>query len=165
MKFTKALLFVALLASICLSLFACDLGGKKMTSLVVDANSYQNTYTVGDTVDFSSIKAVALYNDDSTKELTYADLEISAVSTNVAGTYTVTVSYNKFSVNITITVVGNTEENYEIEGFELPSFVSAFLSATAPSSNPEINYKQAIDTYRVGDDNPFMHYVDVPSGL
>ena len=68
----------AMITCVLFSLVACGGGKLKLESFVVDNSSIKTTYEVGETVDFSGIKAYAKYSDDSlNKTYTFADLTLT----------------------------------------------------------------------------------------
>ena len=76
-----------------------------LSSLTLQAPT-KTSYYVGDAVSTSGMKVTAVYSDNSTKDVT-SDATVSGLSTDSAGTKTVTVSYGGKSAtfNITVTAV------------------------------------------------------------
>ncbi len=95
--FTKAVAMLLIL-SIVFSIGACDFlkGSLELKSFTVDQRSVKTEWFIGETVDFSGIKAEAIYSDASLNhtytfdELTFSNLE---GITDTSGKKTVTVSF------------------------------------------------------------------------
>ena len=92
------ILSVALIFTLVFALCSCDLfgGSLKLESFTVDRSTIKTVYNVGEAVDFSGIKAVVKYSDESLNtEYTAADLTVSYDEdiTATVGTKTVTVSF------------------------------------------------------------------------
>ena len=110
-RLVATVLVTAMLASL---LASCNFGGSlKLESFSVDRNSVKTEYFIGESIDFTGIKAYATYNDSSlNKTYTYAELTISYDDdiTATTGTKTVKVSFNDphldtvQSANVIITV-------------------------------------------------------------
>lgn len=151
----KRKLLILLLALLVLStsLASCK-GNKEIISLkIVEGLSYE--VTVGATPDYSKVKATAEYNDETTKDLTGADLTFSTIDTSKAGTQKLTITYSGFSITVDITVKASAQqpgddEPYSVEGATLPTSIANFLSKSFSE-----NFKDREATYKVGDDNPF----------
>ena len=110
-RLVATVLVTAMLASL---LASCNFGGSlKLESFSVDRNSVKTEYFIGESIDFTNIKAYATYNDSSlNKTYTYSELTISYDDdiTATTGTKTVKVSFNDphldtvQSANVIITV-------------------------------------------------------------
>ena len=81
-NFTRLLATILTLAMM-FSMVACNFSGQfsgslKLESFIIDPNSYKAEYVVGETVDFTGIKAIVKYNDETlNKTYTAADLTIA----------------------------------------------------------------------------------------
>ena len=95
--FSKILL-IMLVFSMVLSTASCSIfgGSLKLESFTVDRSSVKTVYVVGEPIDFSGIRATAIYSDETlSKVYTYDELTISyeVGITNTPGQKTVTVSF------------------------------------------------------------------------
>ncbi|MBQ7344300.1 MAG: bacterial Ig-like domain-containing protein [Clostridia bacterium] len=103
--FSKILLII-LVFSMVLSAASCTLigGSLKLESFTVDRSSVKTVYVVGEPIDFSGIKATAVYSDETlSKVYTYDELTISYEIgiTDTPGQKTVTVSFDDPHLNTT----------------------------------------------------------------
>lgn len=74
-------------------------------SIKVVEGSVPTQVNIGATPDFSGIKVLVTFDDQTTKEIGFADVKISSVDTTTEGSKNVTVSYEGFSAKFEITVV------------------------------------------------------------
>lgn len=153
----KLILFTLIVLTLCLAFVSC--GGEKAVTKI---NIYEGLATVLDlnaTPDYSAVKATVTYNDNTTKEVTGADLTFSTIDTSTPGDKTLTISYDGYSYSITIKVQGTSlddggnddevdEIGHEIMGAVLPNNLVAF-----GANAQRFEIKNA--TYKVGDANPF----------
>lgn len=149
----KLILFTLIVLTLCLAFVSC--GGEKAVTKI---NIYEGLATVLDlnaTPDYSAVKATVTYNDNTTKEITGADMTFSTIDTSTPGDKTLTISYDGYSYNVTIKVQGtslddgNVNENgHEIMGAILPDNLVAF------NTNAQ-RFQIKNSTYKVGDANPF----------
>ena len=84
-------------------LVACS-GDKEIVGIQLVKEGFPYEVTVGTTPDYSNVKANIQYNDETTKEVTGADLTFSTIDTSKTGTQELTVTYQGFSITVTITV-------------------------------------------------------------
>ena len=77
----------------------------KITSISVVAGSVPTEVEVGQTPDFSGIKVKVSYDDNTSKEIGYADVKLSALDTATAGAKTVTVTYGDYKTTFSINVI------------------------------------------------------------
>lgn len=116
-KLTRLFATIIILAMM-FAFASCDLfktsGSLKLESFIVNPASIKTEYEVGESIDFSGIKATAKYNDSSlNKEYTFAELTITYADdiTATTGSKQVTVSFMdphlnvKQETKVTITVV------------------------------------------------------------
>ena len=151
----KRKLLILTVALLILSMsFASCTGNKEIVSLkIVEGLSYE--VSVGATPDYSKVKAKVEYNDETTKDLTAADLTFGTIDTSKAGTQKLTITYSGFSITVDITVKapaqqGGGDEPYSVEGAEISKALTKFLSKSFSG-----NFKDREAIYKVGDDNPF----------
>lgn len=158
MKKLKTLLPLLLILCFTLLFVACDMGSRAVEKISVDTTGVKVTYTVGETVDFTGLKVILHYNDNTTETIGLSDVvTIDPVSTDKAGQVTVTVRYDKFAATFPITVKEEKpidDEKVQIDVFSEPAFVTAFRGIIGVTAG-EGSYKNTI-TYRVGAANGFV---------
>lgn len=88
-----------------LTLASCldGIANKKVTGIQILSGA-PSEVTVGETPDFSNLKAKVTYNDGETKEVGYADVTISAIDTSKVGKVEYSITYGGYSAKVTITV-------------------------------------------------------------
>ena len=143
------LLVILLTLAMMIPFASCNLfnkGSLKLESFTVVRTSIKTEYEIGEAIDFSGIKAIAKYNDETlNKEYTFAELTITYPQdiTATVGTKQVTVSFNdphlgvKQETTVSITVVDNQSNKPAIK---LESFV---VDTTSIKTQYEIG--EAID--------------------
>ncbi|MBR7117060.1 MAG: bacterial Ig-like domain-containing protein [Clostridia bacterium] len=103
----KKRIFVSILLvlTLMLTLVSCfdGIANKKVESIQILSGA-PSEVTVGETPDLSSLKAKITYNDGETKEVGYADVTISPIDTSKAGKVEYTITYDGYSIPVTITV-------------------------------------------------------------
>ncbi len=101
----KRKLLILTIAMLLLStlLVACS-GDKEIVGIQLVKESFPYEVTVGTTPDYSNVKANIQYNDETTKEVTGADLTFSTIDTSKVGTQELTITYEGFSITVTVTV-------------------------------------------------------------
>lgn len=101
----KIFVSILLILAAMLALSSCfdSIANKKVDSIQIISGA-PTEVEVGKTPDFSALKAKITYNDGTTKEVGYADVEISAIDTSKAGKVEYTISYDGGSTKVTITV-------------------------------------------------------------
>ncbi|MBQ7356767.1 MAG: bacterial Ig-like domain-containing protein [Clostridia bacterium] len=101
----KIFISVLLVLTAMLTLASCldGIANKKVTGIQILSGA-PSEVTVGETPDFSNLKAKVTYNDGETKEVGYADVTISAIDTSKAGKVEYTLSYDGGSIKGMITV-------------------------------------------------------------
>ena len=104
----KKRIIVLILSILTLTLFvtACtdNTTDAAVKSIEIVNGSVATECNVGDTLDFSGIKVKVTYEDDTTKEIGYSDVQISPVDTSTAGEKTVTVTYGEATAEFKVTV-------------------------------------------------------------
>lgn len=93
-----------LVIAMMLGLASCGDDGKKISALTVTDGSIITEYTVGDTPDFSGIKAVVSYDDGTAETVTADKLTVGTVDTSTAGKKELSVKYDGFETKVEITV-------------------------------------------------------------
>jgi len=105
MKKLRFLLPLLLILCFALLFVACDMGGRAVEKISVDTTGVKITYTVGEKVDFTGLKVVLHYNDNTTESIALSDeVTIDPVSTDKAGRVDVTVRWGEFTATFPITV-------------------------------------------------------------
>ena len=116
--FKNTLKFIPLLVlSVILAFTATSCGGSlTMTELVVDESAIEDSYYVGDTVDFSAATFSVKLNDGSSRDVAYANVKVLlgkdleditenlSKITETAGTKKVTFSYEGLTYEVTVKV-------------------------------------------------------------
>lgn len=101
----KILLSVVFVMILTLALVACQ-GDKAAKSLSV-IEGLKTEYQVNEVPDFSGIKVLVTYNDESTKEVGYSELTITPLDTSVVGDAKITISYDGVKLDVNVTVKGS----------------------------------------------------------
>ncbi|MBE6619517.1 MAG: hypothetical protein E7626_07050 [Ruminococcaceae bacterium] len=126
------------------------LGIKSVTIDQSSVNGGKVSVLVGTKIDFTKVKAIVTYTDDSKDTVSAANgLEIGSVDTYATGKQTLKVKYKGVEGTLNITV--NTPP-YEIDDVELPASLSAFA---VNKTSSKFKVQNASARYKVGDDNPF----------
>ena len=97
----KILILILSILTLTICITACTdnvIDGVVKSIEIVDG-SVATECQVGDTLDFSGIKVKITYEDGTTKEIGYSDVQISPVDTSTAGEKTVTVTYDPMKTN------------------------------------------------------------------
>ena len=158
MKTAKILLPLLLIVCMCACITACAVGGKAVEKIGVDISGVKTTYNVGETVDFTGLKVILYYNDNTQETIPLSDaVTVDPISTETAGRFNVTVHDLGFSATFPIEVKEEVivdPDEVRMDSFSVPAFVLAFNAAVGVTEG-EGSYKQTI-AYRVGDDNGFV---------
>ena len=101
----KIFVSVLLVLALALTLASCfdNIANKKVESIQIVSGA-PSEVTVGETPDFSGLKAKVTYNDGTVKEVGFADVTVSAINTSKVGKVEYTVTYEGYSVTLSITV-------------------------------------------------------------
>ena len=155
-RFLKATISTLLILSLVFSLVAC---GKdeddKVTveSIKIVEGTYPTSLEVGETPDLSALKIEVKYSDGTTKEIGYAELTVSAIDTSKDSVQKLEVTFEGVTVSVNITV-GNPNADTYIYDIKLPQNLVS-------RDSYKKNFNDATLPYYVGDDNPYIFYVDV----
>lgn len=169
----KLIMVVAAFAMI-LSLASCG-GSLKLESFTVDLTSIKTTYLVGEEIDFSGIKAVAKYSDESLNKIyTYNELKITYADdiTATEGTKEVTVSFEdpnlgvtqqaKVAIQVVTDISVGGDEPIVAVMFEKPSALTQFNSANENAGTKKYGeagfngqFYKGGKTYVIGNENEF----------
>ncbi len=176
-KLLSLFLTLTVLLSTVATFASCFTGGLEFRSFTVDGSTVKTQYEVGDEIDFSAIKVIIRYSDETqNKTLTYSDLtvEYPANFTSAAGTYTVVVKYEdplfdnairEHSFGVIVADEGSAPlEGAIVSGFSAPQAYIEYLnsknsagSAAYGDANFEGQFfSDSNAIYYVGDDNPFI---------
>lgn len=172
---SRIILFIAIFAMV-LSLASCKPEGSlKLESFTIDRTSIKMNYLVGEEIDFSGIKAIARYSDETLDKIyTYNELTIFYAEdiTATAGDKEVTVSFNdphlnvkqeaKITIKVTEPIVDDGTKKLVAVQFEKPVALTRFDSANANAGSIKYGetgfYGQFAvggKTYVVGNENEF----------
>ena len=100
----KIFLAVILVLTLMLSLVACKPKGQKEVQTLKVLEGIKSEYQLNETPDFSGLKVLVTYNDQTTKEVGYSDVKISGLDTSVAGDAKITITYENKSTTVNVTV-------------------------------------------------------------
>ncbi len=102
----RILLPVLLLLTVILALSSCfnSIANKKVQSITVLSGAPAEV-EVDKTPDFSGIQLEVSYNDNTKKTVGFSDITVSSIDTSRVGKKTYTVTYDGFSIELTINVV------------------------------------------------------------
>ncbi len=150
----KKVLIAIFAITLIISFNAC-IGDRAVVELVV-TEGIKDSYELNEVPDFSGIKAIATYNDDTTAEIGADKLTISPLDTSTAGSKLIKITYEGYTIDIAVTVKGVTFDPTKL----------SILSATLPDSIAKFNvskesYINKDYCYAVGDDNPFIFKLNV----
>lgn len=174
-KLTKIILVIAVFAMVIAFAACTPKGALELKSFTVDRTSIKTNYLIGEDIDFSGIKAIAKYSDESLNKIyTYNELTITYAEdiTATEGDKEVVVSFNdphlnkkqETKVTIKVTkepVVDETNPLIAVQ-FEKPSSLTQFDSTNATAG--QIKYGEAgfygqfavgNKTYVIGNENEF----------
>lgn len=147
-------LTLVMVLSLTFAFVACD-SELDVTKIELMDGSFNAEYTVGATVDLSSAKIKVTFSDGTHKEVALtADMLNKAIDTSAAGEATYTITYKGVITTVTIKVVNPKE--YEIETFELPTYITNALAVAATEGTEDANFKVANRLYEVGNANAFL---------
>ena len=169
----KIISVIAVLA-ITLASFASCGGSLKLESFTVDRTSIKTSYIVGEKIDFSGIKAIAKYSDESLNKIyTYDELTITYAEdiTATVGEKEVSVSFDDPNLNIkqetkvkiTVTADGVSDgEPLIAVQFEKPQGMTQFDSANSDAGKLSYGtsgffgqFALGNQTYVIGNENEF----------
>ena len=100
----KLILIMLLIFALTVTLASCTNDEKKVSELTVIEDTITKEYTVGDTPDFSGIKAVISYSDGTAETVGSDKLTVGAIDTSTPGEKQLSVKFGNFEKKITITV-------------------------------------------------------------
>lgn len=161
--YSIALMMVAVFSSVLLT--AC--GDPEPTKLEIVATSVENPTLVNQPHDLSGLKVVVTYDNGDKKTVDKNnDMTITPINVNQLGEQTLTVKYLGLTATLKVEVVATEGDLYSILGFNKPKFQTdwAFArlqhtdnSATADFDETELNFVDRTQSYKVGDENPFIY--------
>ena len=101
----KIFISILLVLTVMLTFVSCfnGIANKKVNSIQI-ISGVPTEVTVGETPDFSALKAKVTYNDGEIKEVGYDDVIVSSIDTSKAGKVNYFITYDGYSVPLTITV-------------------------------------------------------------
>lgn len=125
-------------------------------ALVVDEETVQKTFVIGDVYNAKTAKVYAKVSDTKRFELAPAEYTVSELNLQQEGAQTLTYSYSGFNVSVNVYVYHSIYETYEIAGYQAPEFVGTHNSQKAEQTNKEKEFADRTQTYKVGYENPFV---------
>jgi hypothetical protein len=128
-----------------------------VASVSIVPGSVPSSVKVGDEYDVLGIKVEVTYTDGTRKYVSLSGLtSVSTLDTSVAGEHTLTVEYLGHEASYTVTVVdtGASAVDGMIFGAMLPDTLIA-------RDTYKKNFKDSDNIYVVGDDNPYILYLNV----
>ena len=168
--YSIALMMVAVFSSVLLT--AC--GNPEPVKLEIVASSVESPTVVTRPHDLSGLKVIVTYDDGSKETVAKNnDMTITPINVNQLGTQTLTVKYLGLTATLPIEVVATEGDLYSIIGFDKPTFQTdwefARLTHTNNDATPdfdetELNFADTTQTYKVGDENPFV-YLPIITGI
>lgn len=162
-KFFSTTLILVLMLTLVLT--SC---GKKKVQTIEMLEGFKFEYTIGETPDFSGVKAKIVYNDGTSIEVGSSELTFGTLDTATPGKKDVSVTYGGFTQNFTVTVSNSSVDVgaktlQSIEYFEgLPGkvYVGDILNFDAikiVANYVDANGKQTEETISVGANKNIKH--------
>lgn len=169
-KFLILLMVVLAISCVLTSCFQ----GQKAAEKIEIKSGFKYEYDLNETPDFSGVKVVITYNDETTEEVGADKLTISALDTSTPGKKTVTIKFGDASLPVEVTVKGATVDNGgnndgnddNNDGNEEQKPAYTIWGASLPESlkgleNKKVNFLDKTQGYVVGDDNPYVLTLDL----
>lgn len=100
----KKFLSLALLLILTVTLLLTGCRGQKQVQSIEITEGLKTEYTIGDTPDFSGVKAIVTYNDGSTENVEASQLTFGTIDTSTAGKKNLIVGYKSFSTSFEVVV-------------------------------------------------------------
>ena len=154
-KTSKILLCLMLgltLMATCLVLTAC--GEPKIKSMDVKSGTLTTTVVQNETLDTSNLVVIFTYDDNSTKEVAAADLEIGTIDTSTAGNKNLSIVYNDETFTIVIKVVPSISDTFMVASLT-SQLLTDFNSNKSAQVNKQEEFYGLTQPIYVGDDNAF----------
>lgn len=145
----KRILFGLVLLSVILLSFASCIGDRAVKDLVI-TEGLKLEYELGETPDFSAVRAKVIYNDDTTAEVGYDKLVFGELDTSTSGAKTLTITYEDFVAYKSVKVKGEgfDPNSHSIVKVSLPDSLATFNDSKESFINKS-------HPYFVGDDSRF----------
>ena len=126
----KILLSIILVLTLMLSLLSCIRGEKAVARLEV-IEGLKTEYELNEKPDFSGVRVLAIYNDETTKEVGADELTFSQLDTSLAGEKKITITYEGVSLDVRVTVKGQSiEEAPVLTGIQYQSGLPSEIFTT-----------------------------------
>ena len=126
----KILLSIILVLTLMLSLLSCIRGEKAVARLEV-IEGLKTEYELNEKPDFSGVRVLAIYNDETTKEVGADELTFSQLDTSLAGEKKITITYEGVSLDVRVTVKGKSiEEAPVLTGIQYQSGLPSEIFTT-----------------------------------
>lgn len=149
----KKRLIITLVLAILITLVCTACQGQLAVNKIEITEGLKTEYALNEKPDFSSVKAVVTYNDGSAKSVTASELTFSELDTSRAGTKLLTVTYDGYALNVSITVKGAS-----IDSIDPSSAYTVFAhlpESLALWNTNKAEFKNQNYPYVIGDDNNF----------
>ena len=152
MKRRLLILLIAVLA-VTLCLTACSPKEEKdpiVKSIAVVEGSVPTQVMLGETPDFSGIKVLVTYDDNTTKEVGFADVTIGSLDTTTAGKQSVKVTYKDVSTTFDI-MVADPEDGATVTAIKIvPGSINLKYYITQTPDYSNLQVEATYSTGRVG---------------
>ena len=158
-KIISSMFLVLVIATVGAIFAACGEG--QIVKAEVKPGSIATEYQQGSAPNFGGIKVIVTYENDSTKEVGFDDLEIGTVDYLTLGTKTVNASYDSFAFTFDIEIVEQVLTDVTITAYMMPRSMTLFSSNIQTKVNKEEEFKNRTDPYYVGTDNAFKFFPTV----
>lgn len=130
---------------------ACNKAPKiYVVSVSIEESFNQETIYVGDEIDFSEYNYVVTLNNGQTENVGYSEITIAGFSTQTAGRFEMTITYNNKEYNVTYNIVEPTVLSCIYKGSEITlykgenlNFANAEFTALY-TNGKEVNYNLAL---------------------
>ena len=149
----KKRLIITLVLAILITLVCTACQGQLAVNKIEITEGLKTEYALNEKPDFSSVKAVVTYNDGSAKSVTASELTFSELDTSRAGTKLLTITYDGYALNVSITVKGAS-----IDSIDPSSAYTVFAhlpESLALWNTNKAEFKNQNYPYVIGDDNNF----------
>ncbi|MDD3397225.1 MAG: bacterial Ig-like domain-containing protein [Clostridia bacterium] len=159
-KFISMIIAITLMFGLGIGLAGCD-AEVSITAISIKSGTLATEYYVDDNFSVEDAVIVVTYSDNTTEEITSDDVDFETIfetiSTETAGTKVLQFTYGGKTATLTIKVYSSLTDEYEINGFEQPAFVTnyKYYKSVKPNNKETEFYNRTVE-YKVGDDNPFI---------
>lgn len=141
-----------------LSLAACD---NPVAKIEVKNGTINNTYKVGEEIDYSKGILSVTYEDGGKGEVKFTDkgVEYTPVDTSKEGSVTLIVKYGGKTAEFAIEITSSGEIiTATVDSFEMPQNYQNYLDRSSENDNGENAFTKKSGVYKVGSVNKFQFY-------